>query len=99
MRTLDDRLAATVTENKQGSNAANATSETADKTPKGKAIAALLANVELISLREVCQSIGWNGKDETDSPKQKHIKVAIVHVLIETAKKHNWHLIHDGGFF
>jgi len=65
---------------------------------KNNAIAALLSNVEPVCLREVCKSIGWNGDVENDSPKQKHIKVAIVHVLIETANKYNWHLIHDGGF-
>ena len=71
----------------------------ADKTPKDKAIAALLANIESVSLSDVCKSIGWHGKDQTSSPMLKHIKVAIVHVLLLTAKKHNWHLIHDGGFF
>ncbi len=95
MRTLDDNLAEAVTANKQQI----ANSETTDKTPKGKAIASLLANVEPVSLREVCQSIGWNGKDDTDIPKQKHIKVAIVDKLVETGHKHNWHIIHDGGFF
>jgi hypothetical protein len=37
--------------------------------------------------------------DKGDYPKQKHLKVAIIHILIETAKKHNWHIIHDAGFF
>lgn len=32
-------------------------------------------------------------------PKQKHFKIAIIHTLIKTAKKHNWHIVHDTGFF
>lgn len=62
------------------------------------AMSALLANVEKVNLTNVCESLGWIGGDD-DYPKQKHIKVAIVHTLIETAKKHNWHIIHDAGFF
>lgn len=62
------------------------------------ATASLLTNVEPINLVQVCESLGWEGA-EGDYPKQKHIKVAIVHTLIETAKKHNWHIIYDAGFF
>lgn len=94
MMSLDDKLATVTAIRPQ-----NATLGLTDNTPKAKAISELLVNVESVNLREVCQSIGWSGKDETDSPRQKHIKVAIVHQLIETAKKHNWHLIHNDGFF
>jgi len=66
---------------------------------KIKAIAALLANIEAVDLTKVCESLGWRSGSDNDQPKQKHIKVAIVDTLIETAKKHNWHIIHDAGFF
>ena len=66
---------------------------------KFKAIAALLANVVKTDLVRVCESLGWKGSDENPMPKQKHFKVAIVHAFIETAKAHNWHIIHDAGFF
>ena len=60
--------------------------------------AALLSNVTKVDLVSVCQSLGWKGL-EGDYPKQKHMKVAILHTLIETAKRHNWHIIHETGFF
>lgn len=63
-----------------------------------KTIAALLSNVTKVDLVAVCQSLGWKGA-ESDYPKQKHMKVAILQTLIETAKKHNWNIIHDTGFF
>jgi hypothetical protein len=72
------------------------------KTPqqaKASAIAALLANIEKVSLKAVCESLGWQSDSEGKPPAQKHIKVAVIHTLIETAKKHNWHIIHDAGFF
>lgn len=65
---------------------------------KLSAIAALLANIEAVNLKQVCESLGWRGKDE-EYPKQKHIKVAVIDTLIKTAQKHNWHIIHDAGFF
>jgi predicted ATP-binding protein involved in virulence len=71
------------------------------KTPqqsKDSAVAALLANIKPVNLTEVCESLGWR-KNGEDSPKQKHIKVAIVDTLIKTAKENNWHIIHDLGFF
>lgn len=74
---------------------------TESKTPqqaKLSAIAALLANIENVNLKQVCISLGWIGTGE-DYPKQKHIKVAIVDTLIKTARKHNWHIIHSEGFF
>ena len=58
----------------------------------------MLANIEKINLIQVCELLDWVG-GEGDYPKQKYIKVAIVHTLIETAKKHNWHLIYDARFF
>lgn len=72
------------------------------KTPeqaKLSAIAALLANIEHVDLKQVCISLGWVESDENHYPRQKHIKVAIVDTLIKTAQKHNWHIIHDAGFF
>lgn len=65
---------------------------------KTLAIAALLKNVLPVDLKDVCKSLGWTGGKD-DSPKQKHIKIAIIHTLIETAKKNNWRFIHDAGFF
>jgi putative DNA primase/helicase len=65
---------------------------------KLSAVAALLANIEAVDLKQVCESLGWIGKED-EYPKQKHIKVAIVDTLIKTAQKHNWHIIHDAGFF
>ncbi len=72
------------------------------KTPqqsKDSAIAALLANIEPVDLTEVCESLGWTSDTKGNPPAQKHIKVAIVDTLIKTAKKNNWHIIHDLGFF
>ena len=71
------------------------------KTPqqaKAAMISLLLENIDNINLVSVCQLLGWSGNDD-ESPKQKHFKVAIVHNLITTAKKFNWHVIHDAGFF
>ena len=65
---------------------------------KAAAIASLLANVKKLDLVDVCKSLGWSGAND-EYPKQKHYKVAIVATLIEIAKKHNWHIIHDAGFF
>ena len=62
-------------------------------------IAVLLENIEETKLVEVCESLGWMKGSDDKPPKEKHFKVAIVHVLIETAKKHNWRIIHDAGFF
>jgi putative DNA primase/helicase len=72
------------------------------KTPeqvKLSAITALLANIEPIDLKQACISLGWLESNENHYPKQKHIKVAIVDTLIKIAKKYNWHIIHDAGFF
>lgn len=69
-----------------------------DEDATSQAIKALLLNVTKVNFIEKCESLGWVGGEE-DYPKQKHIKVAIVDSLIETAKKHNWHLIFDTGFF
>ncbi len=72
------------------------------KTPqqaKISAIAALLANTEAVNLKAVCESLGWTSDSEGKPPAQKHIKVAIVDTLIKVAQKHNWHIIHDAGFF
>ncbi|PPD48803.1 MAG: hypothetical protein CTY16_05395 [Methylobacter sp.] len=77
---------------------AEALDNKAGESPKTSAIAALLANVERVDLAGICESLGWRGGDD-ESPKQKHFKVAIVDTLIKTAKRHNWHIIHDAGFF
>ncbi|MDD5229393.1 MAG: phage/plasmid primase, P4 family [Methylococcales bacterium] len=72
------------------------------KTPeqaKALATAALLENIGNVNLKQVCKDLGWIESDESHYPKQKHIKVAIVDTLIKTAKKHNWHIIHNEGFF
>lgn len=62
-------------------------------------IAALLANIERVDLKAVCESLGWKAGSDEKSPAQKHIKVAVIETLMQTAKKHNWHIIHDAGFF
>jgi putative DNA primase/helicase len=67
-------------------------------TPKDKAIAGLISSIQAINLKDACMALGWAGKDD-DYPKQKHIKVAVVNELIETAKSNNWQMIHDAGFF
>ncbi len=77
-------------------------SDPEDRPPASTAaIQALLASVEDIGthgLNKVCSSLGWSNS-ESKAPKQKHYKVAIVHTFIETAKKNNWHISHDAGFF
>lgn len=69
-----------------------------EKTAKQLAIEALLSTIEHTDLIKVCESLGWSGNEE-DKPKQRHFRVAIIHTLIETAKRLNWHVIHDAGFF
>jgi putative DNA primase/helicase len=72
------------------------------KTPqqaKLTAISALLANQDAVNLNEVCESLGWVKGSDNKPPAQKHIKVAIIETLIKTAKRHNWHIVHDLGFF
>ena len=76
---------------------------TAESQPhsRTKAIQDLLNCIESVGtegLDKVCVELGWT-KSAHNSPKQKHYKVAIIHTVIETAKKHNWHIIHDAGFF
>lgn len=76
---------------------------TAENQPpaRTKAIQALLSCIESVGtegLDKVCGALGWT-KSAHSSPKQKHYKVAIIHTVIETAKEHNWHIIHDAGFF
>lgn len=71
-------------------------SETNTKT---KAIAALLGNVTKTNLWDACISLGWKAGTDGKQPKQKHFKIAITYTLIKTAKKHNWHIVHDTGFF
>ena len=66
---------------------------------KAAAIGALLANIQCTNLIKVCESLGWVQDNEGKPPAQKHYKVAIIHTSIGTAKKHNWHVIHDAGFF
>jgi putative DNA primase/helicase len=66
---------------------------------KTTAISALLANIDAVNLFSVCESLGWVSGSDNKPPAQKHIKVAVIHTLIETAKRHNWHVIHDSGFF
>ncbi len=91
---LDDRLEAL-------SNPLNSINSNDTETPthaKTAAIVALLSNVKWINLREACEALGWAGKED-EFPKQNHIKVAIVENLLKVAKKQNWHVIHDAGFF
>jgi putative DNA primase/helicase len=66
---------------------------------KTTAILALLANIEAINLTQVCESLGWVSGSDNKPPAQKYIKVAVIHTLIETARRFNWHVIHDSGFF
>jgi hypothetical protein len=59
------------------------------KTPqqaKVAAIGALLANIKITSLVQVCKSLGWSQDNEGKPPAQKHYKVAIIHTLIKTAR-------------
>lgn len=69
-----------------------------EKTAKQLAIEALLSTIEKTDLIKVCESLGWRGSDG-DYPSKSNFKVAIIHTLIETAKRLNWHVIHDAGFF
>lgn len=69
-----------------------------DLPDKEKARLTLLANIKKTDLVAVCKQLGWQGKDE-DYPKQKHIKVALAHTLISTAKALNWHLVRNAGYF
>ncbi|MGZ5053787.1 MAG: hypothetical protein ACXWAT_02450 [Methylobacter sp.] len=66
--------------------------------PRNNAVAELLANIKNVNLTNVCQALGWTGGANA-SPQQKHVKVALVHTLIETAEEHNLHIVHDDGFF
>ena len=70
-----------------------------EKQAKTRATSALLANIEAVNLREVCESLGWIEDANGRPPAQKHYKVAIIHHLIETARLYNWHIINDSGFF
>ncbi|GDX85692.1 primase [Methylococcaceae bacterium] len=65
---------------------------------KQMAVSSLLSTIERVNLQDVCVSLGWSSSD-LKPPTKDHYKVAIVHVLIEAAKKNNWHIIHDTGFF
>lgn len=78
------------------------TESIAVKTPeeaKALVVESLLKNIKKVDLKQVCKNLGWNEGDESQYPKQKHIKVAIIYTLINTAKNHNWHVIHNEGFF
>lgn len=66
---------------------------------KNKAVLALLGTIEKIDLVLACRDLGWRQGSDSEGPKQRHFKVAIIDVLIKTAKKHNWHVIHNAGFF
>lgn len=94
MKSLDDRLTGAVTSIRQQT----AVEDLNEKSPKLKATKALLANVEWVDLTKVCESLGWR-KDGEKLPSQKHYKVAIVHTLVQVAKKYHWHVIFDTGFF
>jgi putative DNA primase/helicase len=70
------------------------------KSPKLKAIEALLSTIAEVDLVAYCKIVGWQGNsEEGDYPKQKDFKVAIVLKVIELAKEKNWHIIHNSGFF
>ena len=61
------------------------------KTPqqaKTLATASLLMNIGKINLVGVCKELGWIEGSDGKPPLQKHFKVAIVHTLIDTAKKY-----------
>ena len=62
-------------------------------------MANLLANIGEVNFETVCTALGWKESTRCKEPSQKHIKVAIVNVLIETSKKNDCHLIHQSGFF
>lgn len=66
--------------------------------PKVRATAKLLSNIQRVDLTATCTELGWTG-EETQSPKEKHYRVAIVHILIEASKKHGWHVIQNLGYF
>jgi putative DNA primase/helicase len=70
------------------------------KSPKLKAIEALLSTITEVDLVAYCKIVGWQGnQEEGDYPKQKDFKVAIILKVIELAKEKNWHIIHNSGFF
>lgn len=58
----------------------------------------LLTHIEPTNLRDVCISLGWVDVEDK-YPNQTDIAIAIVEVLLATAKQHNWHLIHNAGYF
>jgi putative DNA primase/helicase len=94
MSVLDDKLAEAVTSIRQQT----AVEDLKEKSPKLQATKALLAIVEWVDLTKVCESLGWRN-DSEKLPSEKHYKVAIVHTLVQVAKKYRWHLIFDTGFF
>ena len=72
------------------------------KTPQAAKISAmanLLANIGEVNFETVCTKLGWVKSVNCKKPSQKHIKVAIVHVLIETSKIKNCHIVHKSRFF
>ncbi|SJM95849.1 Phage/plasmid primase, P4 family (modular protein) [Crenothrix polyspora] len=75
----------------------------AETTKTSKAARALLSGVYKVYLIGVCESLGWVSRTRMDgsksNPTPQHFKVAIIHSLIELAKKHRWYIIHDTGFF
>ncbi|NOT11300.1 MAG: hypothetical protein HOP23_05630 [Methylococcaceae bacterium] len=66
---------------------------------KTTAVAMLLANIQPVPLIDICIALGWQQGTSGDLPRVKHYVVAIIHVLIETARRNNWNLIHNAGFF
>lgn len=73
--------------------------ETSRDAAKGHVFSGLVNTIPSTDLRAECEKLGWIGGSSGDAPKQKHYKVAIVDVLIRTAKANNWHVVSDGGYF
>ena len=66
---------------------------------KTKAVADLLNTIEITDLIAVCHSLGWKQSNVEKEPQLKHFIVAIIDMLIKTAKANDWHIINHTGFF
>lgn len=69
---------------------------------KTNTLRGLLSKINVVDFNEKCKTLGWEPKlDEHGKekpPLQKHIKVAIIDDLMQTAKINDWHLVKDGDF-
>ncbi len=69
---------------------------------KAKTLSGLLSKVNVVDFSKKCKSLGWEPKldenGEEKPPLQRHIKIAIIDELMQTAKKNDWHLVKDADF-